>query len=396
MSRLLVAPLLVALVGSAAAADEPARFSLSGFGTLGVVRSDKDDFHFRSSTTQSSSSPGQNFDATTDSVLGVQGTARIHDQLDATVQAVTRHTAGYDYAPRISWAYLRYRATPELTLRAGRTTTPFFMFSDSHNLNYITPWVRPPVEVYSLNPFSALDGIDLLYRFPIGAFDLEIQALYGDSNVSIPWGSRISLKGAKGLKLAIAGSGLTFQAGYARTDLHVHWNDSFYQHLVTTLPPNVAQNMSGDEGHAQFFSAGLQWEKDNWLVITEYAKRKVDRYINTSHAWYITAGYRFGELTPFFTYAQQTQDTPANDVTLPPAQAPLMNIFNASRNNAQKSVALGMRLDVARNVALKGQLERIYPGPDGRGIFAPPDTPADYIKTTDPVHVLSLSVDFVF
>lgn len=395
MNQLLVAPLLVALVGSATAADEPARFSLSGFGTLGVVRSDKDDFHFRSSTAQSSSSPGQNFDATTDSVLGVQGTARLHDQLDATVQAVTRQTVDYEYTPRISWAYLRYRATPELTFRAGRTTTPFFMFSDSLNLNYITPWVRPPVEVYSLNPFSALDGIDLLYRIPVGTLDLEVQALYGDSHVSIPRGSA-KLTSAKGLKLALAGSGLNLQAGYARTDLQVHWGDELFHYLNTTLPPNLAQNMSGNEGHAQFFSAGLQWEKDNWLVIAEYAKRKVDRYINTSHAWYVTAGYRFGEFTPFFTYAQQTQDTPANDVTLPPAQAPLMNIFNASRNNAQKSVALGMRLDVARNVALKGQLERIYPGPDGRGIFAPPDTPADYIKTTDPVHVLSLSVDFVF
>ena len=395
MSRLLVAPLLVALVGSATAADEPARFSLSGFGTLGVVRSDKDDFHFRSSTTQSSSSPGQNFDATTDSVLGVQGTARLHDQLDATVQAVTRQTVGYDYSPRISWAYLRYRATPELTVRAGRTTTPFFMFSDSLNLNYITPWVRPPVEVYSLNPFAALDGIDLLYRIPVGTLDLEIQALYGDSHVSIPHGSA-SLKSAKGLKLALAGSGLTLQAGYARTDLEVHWGDYFYNYLTTVMPPNVSQNMAGNEGHAQFFSAGMQWEKDNWLAIAEYAKRKVDRYINTSHAWYITTGYRFGTLTPFVTYAKQVQEAPANDATLPPALAPLMDIFNASRNNAQKTIALGLRWDVARNIAIKAQGERIYLGPDSRGIFASPSNPTDYNKPTNPVHVLSLSVDFVF
>jgi len=73
-----------------------------------------------------------------------------------------------------------------------------------------------------------------------------------------------------------------------------------------------------------------------------------------------------------------------------------MDIFNASRNNAQKTIALGLRWDVARNIAIKAQGERIYLGPDSRGIFASPSNPTDYNKPTNPVHVLSLSVDFVF
>jgi hypothetical protein len=56
--------------------------------------------------------PGQNFDPSTDSVLGVQGTARLSDKFDLTVQAVSRQAAGYDYTPHITWAYLHYRPTP--------------------------------------------------------------------------------------------------------------------------------------------------------------------------------------------------------------------------------------------------------------------------------------------
>ena len=113
----LVATLSTTLACTLAAAEEPPRFTLSGFGTLGVVRSDKDDYRFHSSSTQATSTPGQNFDATADTVLGLQGTGRLHEQLDLTVQAISRQAVGYNYTPHITWAYLSYRATPSLTVR---------------------------------------------------------------------------------------------------------------------------------------------------------------------------------------------------------------------------------------------------------------------------------------
>ena len=274
--RQLLTTLLLALAAGSAAADAPTRFALSGFGTLGVVRSDKDDYHFRSSGTQSANSPGQNFDPSVDSVLGIQGTGRLHDQLDLTVQAISRQATGYNYTPHITWAYLRYRATPALTVRVGRTTTPFFMFSDSLNLNYATPWVRPPSEVYNLNPFSDLDGIDLLYRIPLGEMDLEIQGLFGNSAVSARSAST-RLKNAKGINFGLVGSGFSAHAGYARTRLELQWDDGFYRalsNLLTALDEKAAlAELSGTKGTTEFFSAGFQWEKNNWLTIAEFAKR---------------------------------------------------------------------------------------------------------------------------
>lgn len=396
--RQFLATLLLALGVGSVAADAPPRFALSGFGTLGVVRSDKDDYHFRSSGTQSSSSPGQNFDPSIDSVLGIQGSGRLHDQLDLTVQAISRQATGYGYTPHITWAYLRYRATPALTVRVGRTTTPFFMFSDSLNLNYATPWVRPPPEVYNLNPFSDLDGIDLLYRIPLGEMDLEIQGLFGNSAVSARSASA-RLKNAKGINLGLAGSGFSAHAGYTRTRLELQWDDGFYRalsNLLIALDEKTAlAELSGTEGTAEFFSAGFQWEKNNWLTIAEFAKRRVDRYINSAHAWYVTVGYHFNNLTPYATYSQQTQDAPASEAQLSPVFMPLVKLYNAPRNNAQHGVALGVRWDLARNIALKSQIERIDVAPGGRGMF-PSDSAADYLKPASPVHLFSMSVDFVF
>lgn len=396
--RPLLAAIAFSLAGSAAASDEPPRFALSGFGTFGLTRSDKDNYRFHSSSTQPSTMPGQNFDPSTDSVLGVQGTARLSDKFDLTVQAVSRQAAGYDYTPHITWAYLHYRPIQSVSVRAGRTTTPFFMFSDSLNVNYATPWLRPPAEVYSLNPFSDLDGVDVLYRTPLGDMDMEIQGLVGQSAVLTRSASG-RLRNARALRVGLAGTGFSAQAGYTRTDLHLNWTDGFHQalrgQLLAAGEAAAADELSGTHANAEFFSAGFQWEKNNWITIAEFAKRRVDRYISTAHGWYVTVGHRIDAFTPYVTYANQNQDTPAFCTPVPAIHAPLVGIYNNSRNTAQHTVAFGTRWDVARSIALKGQIERITPAPQSRGLF-PSDTLADYLRPTTPVHVLSLSVDFVF
>lgn len=396
--RALVTGLTIAVTSGAIASDSPPGFALSGFGTLGFTRSDKDNYRFHSSSTQSSTMPGQSFDPSIDSVLGLQGTAQIHDRVDFTLQAVSRQTAPYDYTPHVTWAFLHYRATPTLSIRAGRTTTPFFMFSDSLNVNYATPWLRPPAEVYSLNPFSDLDGLDMLYHTPVGSMDLEIQGLAGQSAVGTRSASG-RLRNTRGIRVGLSGNGLTLQAGYTHTDLQLNWADGAYRalraSLATTGETDAIGELSGQDGKAEFYSAGFQWEKNNWIVIGEYAKRSVSRYISTAHAWYLTVGHRLDAFTPYLTYANQTQDQPAFRADVSAAHTSLVSIYNDSRNTAQQSLAMGVRWDVARNIALKGQIERVTPAPHSRGLF-PSDSLADYLRPATPVHMLSLSADFVF
>jgi hypothetical protein len=385
-------------IGPAAATDSPSPFSLSGFGTLSAVRTDKDNRAFRSSTLQDSGA-GTALDLSVDTVLGLQGSFKFSQTLDITVQTVARKGRGDSYDPQVTWSFLRFLAAPALSIRVGRTRTPFFMYSDSLNLNYASPWVRPPVEVYSLNPFSNLDGIDALYRQPVGDLDLELHAYAGKSDLKL---NEVSgkLRAVRGIRGTLSTSGLTAQVGFAKSNLALNWGGSLFSSLSNQLEASgntqALNEISGSDGKTTFISSGFQYDQGKLLVVGEYAMRTVDRYTSSSVGWYLTSGYHFGALTPYVTYARQREvATDISATTGIPRLDSTIDLFNGLRNKAQRSVAVGIRWDAARNVALKAQLERVQPGPHGLGIFLSDDY-RDNLNPGGPVHVLTLSTDFVF
>ncbi|NML28076.1 hypothetical protein [Zoogloea dura] len=399
----LAATLLIAIqtcAGAALASEvtSPSPFSLSGFGTIGTVRTDKDDRAFRSSITQNSGA-STNFDFSVDSVLGLQGSYKFSNTLDVTLQSVVRKDSSGSYDPKLTFAFLRAHATPELTIRAGRMRTPFFMYSDSLNLNYASPWVRPPVEVYSLNPFADLDGLDAFYRLPISDMELEVHAYGGRSNLDARE-STGNLTSIRGIKASLSASRLTLQANFAKANLALYWNGPIYaalaHQLIATGNGHIVDQIAGSGSPTTFFSTSFQYDNDRLLLIGEYAARTVDRYNSSAIGWYLTSGYRFGPVTPFVTFARQHQVATDNAANTGNASLDAtLRLLNAVRNKAQTSVAAGMRWDARRNLALKAQLERIQPGPDGLGIFVS-NSVMDNLNPGGPVHVLSLTADFVF
>ncbi len=376
----------------------PSPFSVSGFGTLGAVRTDKDTRAFRSNTTQSSGASTE-FNFSVDSVLGLQGSYKFNSALDVTLQSVVRKDSSDSYDPTLTFAFLRVHATPALTLRAGRMRTPFFLYSDSLNLNYASPWVRPPVEVYSLNPFANLDGLDAFYRLPVGDMELELHAYGGRSDLDARESSG-NLTRIRGIKASLSDTRLTLQANFAKANLAMYWNGptfiSLGHQLIATGNGQILDQITGSGSPTTFISTSFQYDDDRLLLIGEYAARNVDRFSASATGWYLTSGYRFGPLTPFITFARQHQvatDNAAN--TGNPSADTALRVLNAARNKAQTSVAAGMRWDVRRNLALKAQLERIQPGPDGLGILVSKAV-MDSLNPGGPVHVLSLTADFVF
>lgn len=393
-------PLLTVCLGAgpATAADSPSPFNLSGFGTIGAVRTDKDNRAFRSSTLQDSGA-GTSPDLSVDSVLGLQGSFKFSETLDLTVQSVIRKHRGDSYTPQITWSVVRFLVAPALSIRLGRTRTPFFMYSDSLNLNYASPWVRPPVEVYSLNPFSDLDGIDALYRQPVGTMDLELHAYAGKSDLKL---NEVSgkLRAVRGIRATLSTSGLMAQVGFAKSNIALNWGSPFFSSLSNQLETSgngqALNEISGSDGKTTFISSGFQYDQGKLLIVGEYAMRTVDRYTSSSVGWYLTSGYHFGALTPYITYARQREvATDISATTGIPRLDSTIELFNGLRNKAQRSVAVGMRWDAARNVAVKAQFERVQPGPHGLGIFLSDDY-RDNVNPGGPVHVLSVSTDFVF
>ena len=181
MIRLLL-PFLTLWIVQAQAA-EFGGLELSGFATVGAVYTDHNDMGF---SRVGFDQPGdENPDFGPDTVLGVQANLRLSTLTSAALQVRSREDSAGSYEPRPTLAFLSHHLTPSVTLRFGRMRGPFFMLSDSIDVNYSHPWVRPPVEVYGLNPFVDVDGVDLLYRTRVGETDLEVHPYFGRSRIDL-------------------------------------------------------------------------------------------------------------------------------------------------------------------------------------------------------------------
>lgn len=376
---------------------------LSGFATLGAVWTDISSERFARIGIDR---PGpENPDSGPDSVLGVQANLRLTERNDLVVQLVSRESPRDAYQPRATLAFLSHALTPELTVRAGRLRIPFFMLSDSIDINYAQPWVRPPVEVYSLNPFADLDGIDALYRVRHQDIDIEIHPYAGRSRIPIYADGKGRMEELAGINLALARGDLALHFGHARMRLELHWGDPVNSAVTPWLLAagrnDILNEMSGDDSSATFSSAGFQWDNGRWLLIGEYARRESQRYVNSADGWHLTMGRHFGDLTPYLTLARQFEREPVVGANLVastgvPALAAGLNAFNQSRNQAQHSISAGVRWDFMDNAAFKAEYSHVRTDEDAWGSFFPRGNQAAATMGGQSINLLSLSVDVTF
>ena len=109
--------------------------------------------------------------------------------------------------------------------------------------------------------------------------------------------------------------------------------------------------------------------------------------------WYVMAGWRFGNVTPYVMTARQrvTSDTQYGGIANPMLSA-YVNGLLASGNTSQKSWSLGARWDVAKNIAVKAQYDRIRPDHgSAAGLLISSDS-----KPLSSRHVATVAMDFVF
>ena len=278
-----LAAIIAAHTASVCAANDT--LTVSGFGTLGAVVTHSDDLQFRRVGVEAPSTKSVDF--APDSVMGVQTNFRLGDSAEAVLQVVSRESPKNNYLPRASLAFLSYSPSPESTLRMGRLRLPIFMLSDSIDINYAHPWVRPPVEVYGLSPFSDLDGIDFFYRRRIKDVDVELHPYLGRSQLDIVQTGHTSLSHLRGLNIGLSSGALTLHAGYARARLDMRWGDPFTSSLLDALHATpsgerIIAEMQGSDAATSFTSAGFQWDGERWLLIGEYAARRAAAFANSA------------------------------------------------------------------------------------------------------------------
>ena len=130
-----------------------AEVEVSGFGTLGGAISDQDFIY------QRYLDDGGTLDR--DSLAGLQLDARLTDTWGLTLQAraapVMYGGGGWDAS--LTWAFLSWRPSNDLLLRAGKLRLPLMLYSANSDVGTTFDFARLPTEVYSLLPTTDLKGL---------------------------------------------------------------------------------------------------------------------------------------------------------------------------------------------------------------------------------------------
>ncbi|MGA8137358.1 MULTISPECIES: porin [Pseudomonas] len=383
-------------------------FSLSSFGTAGIVHSSEKNADFTSSIYKpNGAGHTRSWDADVDSLIGAQVTANFTRQLSAVVQVISEQNYDNSYRPTLEWANFKYQFTPDFSLRAGRTVQPAFLLSDSRKVGYTLPWVRPPGEVYSLIPVTSTDGLDLSYRLHFGDLTNTVQGNVGQGDFRMPANTGRTLsRDAWGISNLTEYGDLTTRVTYQKTHVTVEsFNPLFDGFRDFGAQGNAIADRYDVKGKPfEFIGVGAIYDPGKWFVMGEWGHIDSHSAIGTINAWYVSSGYRIDTFTPYVTYARSktVSETSSAGLTtsgLSPDLASVAAGLNGALNtqlasgSGQQTLSVGMRWDFTKNMDAKlqydhtrldsnasGPLVNLQPGYEPGGSF----------------NLLSLAVDFVF
>lgn len=360
----LMAMLLACVALPAARADDeppaaPAqeRFKLNGFGTLGLARSSERGADYVFDNLQPRGAGRSHaWSSDVDSRLGLQLTANFTPQLSGVVQLVSEYRADGTYTPIFNWANLKYAFTPDFSVRVGRIALASFLASDSRKIGFSNITARPPIEVYRLLALKDSDGVDAVYRSHFGDISNSFTVLYGKKTVTNTRGIDVHSTRVAGLFDTLEQGFLTVHAAYQIRD-------------VDNQNPPLGR----------FMSVGASYDPGDWFASAEYVK--VINFNGTGikaerAAWYINGGVRIQDFSPYITVSELR---------------PLSNTGQAPV--AQRTYAAGIRWDVARNIDIKLQFDRLHLGDNSFGTL---QNTAPSVKPGGKVLITSVLMDFIF
>lgn len=426
MLRLLLAALALALAGATRAAEsEPSIWSFSGFGTLAAVHSTEREADFAGSNRQPNGAGRQNATSfSPDSKLGGQVTADLTPQLSAVVQVVAQQQHDNRWTPRIEWANVQYRFSPALRVRLGRIAMPTFMISETRQVGYANPSVRPPQEVYLINSMTSNNGVDATYVSHFGDAVNSLSGFYGGSTTQLPNDVTVKTRSSWGLNNTLEMGATTLRVSYValKADVDAPSLQALSDGLngfgaaASAIPvPHI--QAAGAQAYAlarqyglkdlsrQTLAIGVAHDPGRWFVSGEYVRFVGSDVFASSHSGYVTAGYRAGPWTPYATLAaaRTPQHTAAAITTtgLPPQLAGGADALNNGISifatdipaPTQRSVSLGLRWDFMKNAAAKLQADHIDLGAGSYGQLV---NRSDRYQPGGRLTLVSVAVDFVF
>lgn len=406
-------------------------FAFKGFGTISTSRTFTDSAGYVNAVQPAKAGRPNQWTFSPETLIGAQLDIAPKSDISATVQVIAKHRNTDQIQADVEWAFIKYQFNPSWRLRAGRVLTPAFMDSEYRYVGYANTYVRPAQEVYAQYPLSTHDGLDINYRASVGGGIVNLTGYAGTSRIdgpANPDGSLAFTYGStdlKGIRAAWESESLSLSGGITRlTSAGISGGGTApllsvlaaakvastnfgatcpsCQNAVTAL----TTTMVDASGIFTVMDLGARYTMGDWAFWGEYATtRPNEALFRSANLFTLGASRTFGNFTPFVTVNRTTWLESGSNAAVSTAEiasipsAPLraaLNAYNATvvpPDNSRHSVAVGTRWDLAKNIALKGELWRV-------SLDSPVNAPAFPMAAGVPrdtsFNVLTFAIDFVF
>lgn len=347
------------------------RLELNAYGTLGQTRSSLDTPPYKLAPAYQYG-VGDQWSSVLDNRLGAQLTFNASEQLSFITQVLVRRNGEDDVRNQTTWLYARWRPDEHWEARLGRIRQPLFLITEEFDVGYSLPWVRPPVELYSLAGESTfIDGGQLRYQTAVGDYTLRLDAHHGHMELDRDPLYNLENTYNSGLAVTLTDGSLTLRGSLlqAHTKLDAGRRQQVVD-LIAAQDPSVAEDYdTTDIPRQRYANLGLRYEDGDWLVMAEYVRLWLEKpSMPDKQAYYLTLGHSFGDFTPYATYARQEVISSVNEYRLSGVPANAANALLSASNSEQHSYSLGVRWDFSPGLALKGQVDQVYQRGDAYGL----------------------------
>jgi predicted porin len=387
MKKKLIGILCVSLAGQvlpALAATSLEGVSISGFLTAGTTYGDKQLLPNTKAVSQDGAienTPG----FTSDSRLGLQISAKVNQDISVTGQLLAKAREDNSNT-KADWAFVSYRVNEPITIRAGKIKFPTFLISDYYEVGYAYPWIRPPQEVYSSNPITTLNGVDILAKYRFGDITLLFQPYYGVSRGATALVPQEALPLMPGPPPAGTVANTEFTAD-ALHGFNLSVGSDVFTVRYGSLQTRVNASAFGVfQDAVKFSSAGVTMDWRNIVLYSETFKREIDGTANfafpNQKGSYATLGYRIGKWLPLFTTARIADNHNPK------------NLFGTPLKQTSKT--LGLRYEIGSAAALKFEAQKITPEKGTRGLLISDPNGAGSKDKGDDVMIYGIALDVVF
>lgn len=392
--------------------DSDLNFRLSSFGTAAVVFSDASGSAMRRDSSKQEVVLKGEPAYLIDSLLGLQINAH-YKKWSAVTQLKVRDQDKKDLNDYLALAFLSYQFTPSTSARAGLLPIDAYMLSESRDVSYTYPWVRPDLNFYTPVVLNNFKGADISYRHYLGLGMLEWRLGGGTftSHNALTQRTKIYLEFKDFITANLLYDNcpvklrLSLLSATVEKMAFVKGFDDLVKEFVSVQPklPPSAVSLFGENSLAGSkvvqYALSATYDGIPWLLQSEisHINYKSDNPLRL-YSGYVSAAYRFRQwasyavISRIFSGGRKGSAELIAKIDPNTADEVEEMVGLVTRRTNQTTVSLGLRWNVNNNIALKAQWDKHRLGQYAKySWLAGQGSPSEKY-----VNILTLSMDFLF